>query len=469
MPRRTLSAAWAWCPRAMTSYETKKVVRIRSGWLQVPHLVVVGCLCCFVLYKSVFLLEILTLDAHLAKVNMKLTQPQRNWNKCHDTVIDCDDADPEYPWPQISLCKEEQLENLNAKARQYFFSDNTSQARNGRLDTLDVTCDVFDASDVVQYVGDDGIFITTSMQTITQEKCADSSCKWKNLGMKTVLVANVEEFRLTARHAWESTLFGTHVKSEETAGLFEPSNGKKRLIPCADAYRDNEYCKHIEDTFPGYEHCSESSNARTSTCFTTGNADFIGVRELLEASDLRLDDTSWGELPLRFWGSGVLMHIELSDGDPWEFWSRWPFQLIPRYTYYFQHGGGQFPLTEALHDTERTRTLKVRRGLRISVNSLGSLRRFDARDAIIKLVAAMFIITYSTRFVDLALVKIYQYVPAMRHIYVMHKSFTIEEHPDEEMVEKAVSRGDSFVEMRRMQEEIDAQRHEMLIEADSDE
>eukprot|EP00931_Biecheleriopsis_adriatica_P062591 TRINITY_DN37758_c0_g1_i1.p1 TRINITY_DN37758_c0_g1~~TRINITY_DN37758_c0_g1_i1.p1 ORF type:complete len:528 (+),score=69.48 TRINITY_DN37758_c0_g1_i1:92-1585(+) len=450
-------------------YTNKKVV-FQSRALKVPEVIVLLLICAYIFNELVIKLRYLKDVTYIGEVNLRITQPQANWDYCHDEALDCDDVDYEWkPLRKVKWCEEDELKRLNQMASEYFLSRLTSEARNEHVHSLQISCKSFDTTDVVVPTGGGSIFITTALQKVTQQRCQDASCRWKNTNIKTYLVENVGDMRLKIHHTWTSDFAGNKLDSDRVIGMLRYRNGSTKVIGCGDAYKHkSDMCTSVDEQFGFMERCG-TSTSRNSTCFATQTSDFIDIQYLLDTINIDLDaSTAWGNLPYRFWGMDILFHLYLTSGEPSEFWSelwhRGP-HLIPRYMYSFRESStGYFPTESVEYLDDSMRILTIKRGIQISMNTFGAQKEFDAWYSFLQLMATVFVLKFAKEFVDHVLVRFYMCLPSMRHVFIMHEHYRLEVHLEEEEFKGALEQRSSYDDLAEQEKKKRAEQHDGLVE-----
>ncbi|CAE7712234.1 unnamed protein product, partial [Symbiodinium necroappetens] len=275
---------------------------------------------------------------HSPVIIREMSFPQRNFYKCHDVDMDCDDLNQTSARP---YCELSQLEAAKDALSKYFFTDsaqhNYSKSRWPTLPKLLTGCGIYDMHDVFRK-SSKNVMLATAFTKTRQRQCKDEHCIWKNDGFEVTFVENVERFFLKLRHVVKLSKGGTLRNAHSTG--FLKINDEIRLLACEPHKKKLGECGYSKDSHARVAPCGDMTG--DEACFTTGFADFLSLRTLLNAANISLDEGITQNVSRRWWGTHLSIDISYSNADPWTYWNFWRpefLKLIPTYTYSVRRSG----------------------------------------------------------------------------------------------------------------------------------
>ncbi|CAE7667541.1 Slc8a2 [Symbiodinium sp. CCMP2592] len=321
-------------------YTSKQVVLINAPPLQVPMkmmqvLATFGGI--FWLGWNMKFLQKETL--HSPVIIREMSFPQRNFYKCHDVDMDCDDLNQTSARPYCTLS---QLEAAKDALSKYFFTDsprhhNYSKSRWPTLPKLITGCGIYDMHDVFRK-SSKNVMLATAFTRTRQRQCKDEHCIWQNDGFEVTFVEDVERFFLKLRHVVKLSEGGT-LRNADSTGFLQ-ANNEIRLLACEPHKKKLGACGYSGGSHARIAPCGDMTG--DEACFTTGFADFLSLRTLLNAANISLDEAITQNVSRRWWGTHLSIDIRYSNADPWTYWNFWRpefLKLIPTYTYSVRRSG----------------------------------------------------------------------------------------------------------------------------------
>eukprot|EP00441_Pelagodinium_beii_P001593 CAMPEP_0197687114 /NCGR_PEP_ID=MMETSP1338-20131121/103535_1 /TAXON_ID=43686 ORGANISM="Pelagodinium beii, Strain RCC1491" /NCGR_SAMPLE_ID=MMETSP1338 /ASSEMBLY_ACC=CAM_ASM_000754 /LENGTH=499 /DNA_ID=CAMNT_0043269163 /DNA_START=12 /DNA_END=1511 /DNA_ORIENTATION=- len=431
----------------LAHYEVPRMIRIKAPPLQVPNLVfqIVGVLgVAQWLFWNLHFMQFL----HVTESNsfVELTSPQKNFAYCHDADIDCDDVGRKSEEPtSFSYCSEDAKEHFSEKAARYFFKDSYRSSGDplheyseDRWDkdaprTMLPACHKFDKHDLLRDKSH-GQLLVTAITTLDQERCADDACLWQNKGIDVVFVENIERFFIKLRH---------NIQTEDESEYFNSvagfilQNGEEHLLPCEKEKEESGACSIELSSWKEFPDCGED-------CFSTGFADFIPLKTLLEAADISLDQelTGGGNLTRRWWGTNVLLDIEYSNINSWDFWLNWWPKPHMRYTYNVSKLDDYATHAETSHNGEgqvktavsHKRQLVRYSGVNLIVRVHGQVAQFYLNYFLRTMAVFVVVIQIAVSLVDTLVLRCYRCLPGFTHLPAMYRYFRYSETLDHQWI-----------------------------------